>query len=48
MILVLVAVLLVFGIGGSRYAYRHGWGNGSVGPLGLVLLVLLLLWALGA
>jgi hypothetical protein len=44
---VIIVILLVLALGGGGLGYRR-WGvAGGVGPLGAVLLIILLLWAMG-
>ncbi len=47
-IIVLLMILVLFaGLGGSGYVWRLGKGNAAVGPIGLALLILLLVWVFG-
>lgn len=44
----LVIVLLIMAVGAApRWHYSIGWGYGPSGAIGLVLIVLILLFALG-
>lgn len=48
-ILIILAVLLLL-FGGFGYGYRSSWGNyygGGVGLLGLILIIVFVIWALG-
>jgi hypothetical protein len=49
LILIIVIVLLLFGGGGAFYGRRANWGTPHYagGFVGLVLLLLILLWATG-
>ena len=47
MITVVIIVLLVLALGGGGWAYPRYGVAGGVGPLGAVLLLILLLWAMG-
>ncbi len=47
-IIILAVVLLLFG--GVGYGYRDSWGNyygSGVGLIGLILIVIFIIWALG-
>jgi Protein of unknown function (DUF3309) len=48
-LIVLIVLLLVFG--GAGYGYRSSWGNyypGGLGVLGTLVVILLVLWLIGA
>jgi hypothetical protein len=47
-LLIIVILLLLFGGGGGYYAFNTYGGVGLGGVLGTVLLVLLILWIVGA
>ena len=46
--LIIIILLILFGGGGGYYAHRSYGGRGLGGVLGLVLVILLILWLLGA
>ena len=47
-ILIIILILLIFGGGGGYYAHRSYGGRGLGGVLGLVVVILLVLWLVGA
>ena len=47
-ILIIVLLLIIFGGGGGYYGYRSLWRDRTGGVLGLVLVVLVVLWLVGA
>lgn len=47
MILLIIILLLLFGGGGGYYAHQNYGYSGLGGVLGLILIVVLVLWALG-
>jgi hypothetical protein len=46
-ILIIVVLILLFGGGGGYYGYNRYGGAGLGGVLGLVLIVVIVLWAVG-
>lgn len=48
LILIIILVLLLFGGGGGYYGYRRYGGTGLGGALFLALIVIFVLWFLGA
>jgi hypothetical protein len=48
LLLIIIILLIVFGGGGGYYAHRSYGGRGLGGVLGLILIVLLVLWLVGA
>lgn len=47
-LLLILVLLLLFGGGGGYYGYSHFGGPGLGGAFGLALIVLLVLWFVGA
>ena len=47
-LLIIVILLLLFGGGGGYYAFNTYGGVGLSGVLGTVLLILVILWVVGA
>jgi hypothetical protein len=47
-LLIIILILILFGGGGGYYAHRSYGGRGLGGVLGLVLVILLILWLVGA
>jgi hypothetical protein len=48
LLIVIVLVVVLFGGGGGYYGYRTYGGRGLGGALGLVLIILVVMWLLGA
>jgi hypothetical protein len=48
LLLIIILLLILFGGGGGYYAHRNYGGRGLGGVLGLVLVVFLVLWLMGA
>lgn len=48
MLLIIILLLILFGGGGGYYGYRSYGGRGLGGVLGLVVVVFLVLWFMGA
>ena len=47
-ILIVILIVLLFGGGGGFYGYNTYGGPGLGGALGLVLLIIIVLWLVGA
>ncbi len=47
MLLILLLVVLVLALGGGFYGSGAGWGSYGWSPLGILLVVLVILWATG-
>jgi hypothetical protein len=48
MLTIIIIVLLILALGGGGLGYRHYGGAGLGGVLGTVLIIILILWLLGA
>ena len=47
MLLVIILLILLFGFGGGIWGYGHYGMAGGVGPFGLILVFVLILWIAG-
>lgn len=47
-LLIIILLLLIFGGGGGYYGYRRYGGTGLGGVLGLVLIIFVVMWLMGA
>jgi hypothetical protein len=52
LILIIILIVVLFGGGlgpriGAPWQYGYGFGNQSIGILGVILIVILILWAMG-